>query len=427
MIARIAVAWLAFAPLSLAQVVVKLNGPLAGNVRAFAWAPDGRYVLYGAARNAPGIDVVTSVRLSNGSEVVYDPYASFIGSASANELVFLPDAELVGVRYFTYDGSSFPPVTGSPLHVLERATALPVTVSAAQSPHFLADGRMVYRTSFTAFRGSTYERAWSGRWDVDATTLELSPPVQPDNHVSLVLPAPRAGVAGGTSVRLSGPMTAGGDVGLDDFWISPDGARVVYRADQRADGVFELHSAPLDGHAPAVRLHPALPASADAVEAVHFTPDGRFVVFAVHLATGGVLLAAPSDASRPPVSLNWPFPAGGGVLEDASGIRSSVAIASGGRHVFFLGEQDVDGVVELYSVPIDGSAPPMKMKWNAPLVTGGDVDAFLLRPGPGAVLYRADQDVDERFELYLSALPDAPPPHAASGAPTRTVTRTAPR
>ena len=79
------------------------------------------------------------------------------------------------------------------------------------------------------------------------------------------------------------------------------------------------------------------------------------------------------------------------------------------------GEQDTDEVVELYSVPIDGSAPPHK--WNAPLVTGGDVNAFVLRPRPDAVLYRADQEVDGHFELYLSELLDTPPPHASSGPP----------
>ena len=45
----------------------------------------------------------------------------------------------------------------------------------------------------------------------------------------------------------------------------------------------------------------------------------------------------------------------------------------------------------------------------------------------GAVLYRADQDTDERFELYRSALPDAPPGAHSASAPTRTVTRPAPR
>lgn len=181
-------------------------------------------------------------------------------------------------------------------------------------------------------------------------------------------------------MRLSGPMTAGGDVGHDDFWIGPDGGRVVYLADQATDGVFELFSAPIDGHAPAVRLHAPLPASYDALEGVHFTPDGGLVVFAIRLPRGVLLLAAPADGSAPARALNWPFPQGGGVPEGSSGIRFSVATAPGGRHVFFLGEQDTDGVVELYRVPVDSSAPPAK--WSAPLVAGGNVDAFAVSPRP---------------------------------------------
>ena len=46
MFPRIAFAWLVLAPLLQAQVVGKVNGPLAGNVSRFAWTPDDGYVLY---------------------------------------------------------------------------------------------------------------------------------------------------------------------------------------------------------------------------------------------------------------------------------------------------------------------------------------------------------------------------------------------
>ena len=544
MLARIAFATITLAPLLQAQAVTQVNGPLAGNVSLFTWTPDSRYILYGAARDIPEIDVITSVRVADGSEVVYEPYLFFYGTARTGEFVFLPDPELVGVRIYVYDGMSFPPTTAEPLHILERATALPVRISSVTSPRFLDDGRMTGRTSYTAYRGSTYSRAWVERWDSASTPLEISPSVQPDNHVSLVLPAPQSGVAvfgwrdtfysandaellavpldggapvpltppppgsqrtsvhalhvrssdelviywsdevafsvfelwavpvdgslpprrlspplvpqrdlanptvtpderhvvftsdagaldvyelwsadidAGTSVLLSGPMVAGGDVGdayHDDFWISPDSTRVVYLADQEVDGVFELFSAPIDGHAPAVRLHAALSASDDVLTTVRFTPDGRFVVFAVRTPSGVALVSALADGRGTARVLNWPFPPGGGVREDPSGIFHSVALDSSGRQAFFLGEQDVDGVVELYSVPIDASAAPHK--WNAPLVAGGNVTRFALRPIKGAVLYSADQDVDARFELYLSVLPETPPPRTASGSPTRT-------
>lgn len=539
MLARSALVVFALAPLPLAQVVEKLNGPLAGNVSSFAWTPDGRYVIYGAALDDARIDVVVSRRVADGSEVVYAPYSFASGSIRVTGFVFPPAPGIVGAKYFLSPG--FPSPSSRALHLVDRSSATAVTVvEHVSSQHFLDDGRMLYRTSVSTTGSGNFEYAWSGRWNVAASPLQLSPPPSVYSRVSSVLPAPRAGVAvfgwdeslftstqaelfaapldGGTpvaltpppaaglrdfvnvfhvrasdelvlytadenpdvaelwavpadgslaprrlcspleagrtlyspvvtpdeerivfvgdvdtpqvyelwssevdsgaSTRLSAPLVANGDV-AESFWISPDGARVVYLADERVDGVNELLTVPVDGHAPAVRLHPALPASADALGGVRFTPDGRFVVFAVLTTAGTALLSAPSDASAAALSLNGTFPVGGGVQIDGSGFPV-IALAPGGRHVFFLGAQDVAGEVALYSVPIDGSTLPHR--WSAPLVAGGDVTAFAVRPSPGAVLYRADQDVDDHFELYLARLPEAPPPRAATGAPTSSVT-----
>src|SRR5262245_39367187 len=99
---RVALVLLALAPLVQAQNVQKVNGPLVGNVTCFAWTPEGSHILYGAKRDSPDIDAITSVRVADGDEVVYDPYASyFYFTAYAQEFVFLPDPELVGVRYST--------------------------------------------------------------------------------------------------------------------------------------------------------------------------------------------------------------------------------------------------------------------------------------------------------------------------------------
>jgi hypothetical protein len=239
-------------------------------------------------------------------------------------------------------------------------------------------------------------------------------------------------VSDGLTQPLSGPLVAGGDILAAfepeaNFWISPDGARVVYLADQAVDEVVECWSVPLDGSAPPVRLHAPLSGALDAVPEAHFTPDGRRVVFPLELSLDGTveLVIAPVDGSAPPTVLSAPFPPGGGLkVSFSSGTRQALALAPGGRHAFYLAEQDVDGVVELYSVALDASAPPLR--WNAPLVSGGDVVSFALRPTPGAVLYLADQDEDDVFELYLASVPDAPPPHAASAAPTGSAVTTVP-
>ena len=129
MLARIVLASLALAPLLQAQVVEKVNGPLAGNVTYFTWTPDGRYVVYSAERDTPGIDVVTSLCVADGTEAVYDPYPLYEGIARAVPFVFTPDPELVGVRYSLNSGGEFPTYASQPLHILARSTAQVVTVA----------------------------------------------------------------------------------------------------------------------------------------------------------------------------------------------------------------------------------------------------------------------------------------------------------
>ncbi len=88
--------------------------------------------------------------------------------------------------------------------------------------------------------------------------------------------------------------------------------------------------------------------------------------------------------------LNSPLPAGA----DASGPQ-----IVGGR-VLYVADQLTNDVFELFAVPSDGSAPPVKL--SGTLVTGGDVISF--RATRQRIVYRADATVDEREELYSAPL-----------------------
>jgi Tol biopolymer transport system component len=72
-------------------------------------------------------------------------------------------------------------------------------------------------------------------------------------------------------------------------------------------------------------------------------------------------------------------------------------ISPNSQYVVFTADIDVDDQYNLYSVPITGSVP---VKLNPPLVAGGDVIYFSITPDSSRVIYIADQDVDERIELY---------------------------
>jgi Tol biopolymer transport system component len=74
-------------------------------------------------------------------------------------------------------------------------------------------------------------------------------------------------------------------------------------------------------------------------------------------------------------------------------------ISPDSSRVVYIADQQTDEMYELYSVPLSGGAA---VKLNAPLAPGRDVDAFgtLITPDGLHVVFRADQDTDEVFDLY---------------------------
>jgi Tol biopolymer transport system component len=127
--------------------------------------------------------------------------------------------------------------------------------------------------------------------------------------------------------------------------VDPRGRFVVYHADQDADQVFELYLADVKS-GEVTKLNPALAANRD-VFSFLIEPRGRFVVYG--------------------------------------------------------SDQDADEVGELVRADTKTGAVE---KINAPLVAGGDVSTFLAQIDPKGrrVAYRADQDVDDVFEVYLADL-----------------------
>ncbi|MBX7158543.1 MAG: hypothetical protein K1X66_09185 [Verrucomicrobiae bacterium] len=149
---------------------------------------------------------------------------------------------------------------------------------------------------------------------------------------------------GGPTIKLNGPFAPSQDV--LDFLISPDSSRVVYRADQDVNSLFELYSVPI---------------------------------------TGG-----------PATKLNGPM------MGDA---QAEFRVSPNSSRIVYLADQDVSGLYELYSVPLTGGNV---IKLNAPLVFNGDVlgdDAsgpgFAISPDSSSVIYRADQEINTFYELYV--------------------------
>jgi predicted outer membrane repeat protein len=107
----------------------------------------------------------------------------------------------------------------------------------------------------------------------------------------------------------------------------------------------------------------------------------------------GELYSVPLDGSAEPVKLNGALVSGGAVWE--------FQISPDSSQVVYVADQDRAAVRELYGVPLDGSVAPVKL--NGALVSGGTVDyRFQISPDSSQVVYVADQDTDGVHELYAS-------------------------
>ncbi len=93
----------------------------------------------------------------------------------------------------------------------------------------------------------------------------------------------------------------------------------------------------------------------------------------------------------PPVRLNPPLPIGRNVV--------SLQISPDSSRVVYRANQDTATVYELYSVPIGGPAAT-GTKLNGALVAGGNVALFQISPDSSRVIYYADQQTANVFELY---------------------------
>jgi hypothetical protein len=197
--------------------------------------------------------------------------------------------------------------------------------------------------------------------------------------------------------ELNGPPVLGGNV-FSGFTISPDGSRVVYRGDLNNEVAWELFSAPIDGSSTPVKLSRSLHTGGDVYEDFAISSDGRYVVYMGDLDVNNQdeLFSAPIDGSSTPVKLNGP-------LVGSGHVEFGFAISPDGSHVVYLADQDIFDVFELFSAPIDGSSLPAKL--NGPLVEFGDVhEGFMIGPDGSRVVYLADQEVDGQVALFSTSL-----------------------
>ncbi|MEQ1893102.1 MAG: hypothetical protein ABL998_11200 [Planctomycetota bacterium] len=189
--------------------------------------------------------------------------------------------------------------------------------------------------------------------------------------------------------RLCAPHAPGSAV--LEFALTPDHARVVYRADSRANNVIELFVAPAAGTGTPQRVPLDLPVNAD-VRDFALSPDGSRIVFR---ADGGTfskleLFSAPSDGLAV-TRLNQDLGSSADVLDFQVTPDSTAAVF----------RANADGVAnqELFLAPLDGSSPARRL--GPDLGAGENVhDGYVLRDDK--VLYGVDPGAG--WQAYVLAL-----------------------
>jgi len=123
---------------------------------------------------------------------------------------------------------------------------------------------------------------------------------------------------------------------------------------------------------------PANPANARAVFLAKISATGPYELWSTPIAGGSA------------VNLSGALVNGGAVL--------SYQLSKDGVHAVFRADKEIDETFELYSVPIDGSALPVKR--SGTLVSGGDVKSYEIGSTSQRVVYIADKTISGRDELW---------------------------
>jgi hypothetical protein len=242
-------------------------------------------------------------------------------------------------------------------------------------------------------------------------------------------------------VKLSPPLPETESVRSHTMKFSPDGSRIVFNTTHPGTSGHTLFSAPVDGSAAAVGLDGPFD---DDGQTLNFVVAASRVVFQRQestgdpyeiwsvpvaggikvrltppiLGTGGA--AAPNlapggawvvfllkDAPTQPADEPWSAAVLGG---PGSAVRLADVPAAGGNtddiwrfspdgsRVVFKADRITDQKDEIFSVPTNGSSPPVKL--NTGLIAAGDVHAFQISADGSTVVYAADWAVDERDEIF---------------------------
>jgi Tol biopolymer transport system component len=231
----------------------------------------------------------------------------------------------------------------------------------------------------------------------------IVPPPPPCSMPGVVFLADKSGTGvqelfaadlfGTTLSNLSGPLVAGGNV-VDYAW-SPDRTWVAFVADKEVDETYELYMVLPAGGAP-VKVNAPLPGPADVKTGIVWSPDSTRLAYILDHHTGNAteLHTVGAGGVGGDLEVSEPHPGGWIVIDFAWA-------PDGSRLAYRAGDLAGAFIAELYTtLPADSAG---SVKVSGPMIATGDVANYHWSPDGTHLAYRADQETDGLFEIYVSA------------------------
>ena len=207
----------------------------------------------------------------------------------------------------------------------------------------------------------------------------------------------------GVATKVNAVLQASGDVA--QYRLDDDGSTIAYSADAETDGLTELYAVDSGSLGVATKLHPPILSS---VMTFELTPDGSRVFYVAGQDTAGMnalhsaLVATPLTSN---VKLSAP------VGDPNLDVTAQLFLLPDDESVVYSGDMELNARNRLYRSTI--TAPEVSELLSPIEATfGGNVSTTLLSPDGSYVVYIADTELDNSFDLFhvdlsSTSLPEA--------------------
>ena len=347
-------------------VPYKLSAELTSNGNVFSdfqFTPDGTHVIYRANGNNGEIDLFQA-SISSGDVINLTEDASSSGSGDVLSFKISNDGQKI-VYWLINSGEQ---------SLWAKLPGLTLRISgtlAATLPTLILDFTISDDSSRVVYRAQTSMPFVASRLFVKR--IEQPSAAQPN--------------------RIGRELVPGGGIRLYQF--VPNSNTVVYYGDVRTAGVLEIFFTPADFLSSTIVLNPPLAAMRDVRSDFSISPDGQYVVYRADARIDEVTELYRSTLTSPvqAIKLN---PNNLAASEEVGDFK----ISPDSKRVVYRSDERIDDVAELFSVPINNAGGDLAVRISDSLIADGDVIEYKISPNSARVTYLADQEVDEKIELF---------------------------